>query len=382
MNEFNYEGWIGSVMDNYASISEFPDVGSEDTLYIVRNNKTATAYVWDDESSEYVVLAGGGGGGGGSQSDWNENDSSSAAYVKNRTHWEEKSITATELEGQYCVRGMYRVQISDAPDIDLAKTYTVVLNGQTYDNLVPFSVTMQGLPLKGIGNMALLNQNGSLESNLPFLYAAANMGGQTIAVVMITDEVDSTFTINETGSSDTPYAVDFTGAQYSLMSGTPLSDDAYTTIHNQSNTKTFHENNIGEDIFEMNEGDKFFVTYNGVEYVCQANMWNYPTTGLYLSDGSSLDDATFYIFKYTAAGTGKAFSLGVNVTDKTENNWTGLEIDNIKVESGDIVVHKLNEKYLPDTVSNIPDAPSSDGTYALQVTVNNGTATYSWVATS
>ena len=101
MNEFNYEGWIGSVMDNYASTSEFPDVGSEDTLYIVRDGGTAQAYVWDDETSTYVVLAGGGGGGGGSQSDWNESDASSAAYVKNRTHYDDAQpvvdfdITAT-----------------------------------------------------------------------------------------------------------------------------------------------------------------------------------------------------------------------------------------------------------------------------------------------
>ena len=63
MNEFNYEGWIGSVLDNYASVSEFPAEGSENTLYIVRDGGQAQLYVWDSETYTYIEFAGGGGGG-------------------------------------------------------------------------------------------------------------------------------------------------------------------------------------------------------------------------------------------------------------------------------------------------------------------------------
>ena len=73
MNEFNYEGWIGSILDSYTSTSEFPAEGSLNTIYIVRDSGTATAYVWDDETSDYIELAdsgGGGGGGGGGADVW------------------------------------------------------------------------------------------------------------------------------------------------------------------------------------------------------------------------------------------------------------------------------------------------------------------------
>lgn len=69
MNEFNYEGWIGSILDSYTSTSEFPAEGSLNTIYIVRDNGAATAYVWDDETSDYIELTGGGGGGGGGGAD-------------------------------------------------------------------------------------------------------------------------------------------------------------------------------------------------------------------------------------------------------------------------------------------------------------------------
>jgi hypothetical protein len=38
-----------------------------------------------------------------------------------------------------------------------------------------------------------------------------------------------------------------------------------------------------------------------------------------------------------------------------------------------------NAKKIPSESSLIPSAPSTDGTYTLQVTVANGVATYSWV---
>ena len=66
MNEFNYEGWVGGILDNYTSTSEFPAEGSENTLYIVRDGGQAQLYVWDSETSAYIEFAGGGGGGGSS----------------------------------------------------------------------------------------------------------------------------------------------------------------------------------------------------------------------------------------------------------------------------------------------------------------------------
>ena len=43
---------------------------------------------------------------------------------------------------------------------------------------------------------------------------------------------------------------------------------------------------------------------------------------------------------------------------------------------------KTNKQLTDEIVTKIPDAPTTDGTYNLRVTVVNGTPTYSWVSTS
>lgn len=59
MNEFNYEGWIGSIVGVYPSVSDFPSVGSEGCLYLVIDNGSGKIYAWDEEHQQYVTAGGG-----------------------------------------------------------------------------------------------------------------------------------------------------------------------------------------------------------------------------------------------------------------------------------------------------------------------------------
>ena len=63
MNEFNYEGWIGSIVGTYSSTSEFPIEGTPNAIYLVVDSGTAEAYVWDETGNDYIQMSGGGGGG-------------------------------------------------------------------------------------------------------------------------------------------------------------------------------------------------------------------------------------------------------------------------------------------------------------------------------
>ena len=62
MNEFNYEGWIGSIVGTYSSTSEFPIEGTPNAIYLVVDNGSASAYVWDETGNDYIQMSGGGGG--------------------------------------------------------------------------------------------------------------------------------------------------------------------------------------------------------------------------------------------------------------------------------------------------------------------------------
>lgn len=375
MNEFDYKGWIGSILNNSTSTTEFPTEGSENALYIVRDSGTATAYVWDDGASDYTELAGGGGGGGETQSNWNENNASSAAYVKNRTHWEGEAVA---FEGQYCLRGAYLEQIMvDAYSVDLNKTYTLTIGDQTYSNLVPFQDEPQaGLLINAIGNDAFIKGNAPLTSDLPFLYGSFDAGGGNIvALFFVTCPKDATVTISETGSSETPWSYVITGVSYILTAGSPESVEEPVSYSNQNWVGYY--NDVGKDLFDIEEDKHYPVTFNGTEYDCQATAWQQPAEGIYLSDGSTLDDSTFFFGKINVSGS---FIYGIKTDSKETDKWLGIEIDNITIK--DTSVHRLDSKYLPSAVSNIPSAPSSDGTYALQVTVSSRVPYYSWVATS
>ena len=70
----------------------------------------------------FLKAYGGGGSGGGVQSDWNQNDSTAAEYVKNRTHYEESSYTDYVLNTD-------GTEITGFSMPEVGETVTVKING-------------------------------------------------------------------------------------------------------------------------------------------------------------------------------------------------------------------------------------------------------------
>lgn len=70
----------------------------------------------------FLKAYGGGGSGGGAQPDWNQNDSTAADYVKNRTHYEESSYTDYVLNAG-------GTQITGFSMPEVGETVTVKING-------------------------------------------------------------------------------------------------------------------------------------------------------------------------------------------------------------------------------------------------------------
>ena len=70
----------------------------------------------------FLKAYGGGGSGGGVQPDWNQNDSTAADYVKNRTHYEESSYTDYVLNSG-------GTQITGFSMPEVGETVTVKING-------------------------------------------------------------------------------------------------------------------------------------------------------------------------------------------------------------------------------------------------------------
>ena len=70
-----------------------------------------------------------------STADWNENDSSKSSYVKNRTHWEEKTIATLVSERTVNIseNGSWGKLSESCPMLTAGQTYIVVLNDTIYE---------------------------------------------------------------------------------------------------------------------------------------------------------------------------------------------------------------------------------------------------------
>lgn len=430
MNEFNYEGWIGKVVGLYDVL---PSTGSEGQIYIVVSGDKGTAYVWDNATSEFVEFGGGsiegaivykgkaasasdlpatpengwlyiatapftlteGNVDAGDmliydeddtqwdifqgnitiedlQSDWNENNASSAAYVKNRPFYEVNSETI-EIESTIYARGYDMEQVANGYELELNKTYTVTLDGVTYENLASESWSAGGLDFIGIGDLSLAKQDSSPSPNIPFLYSCVSMSGTLLgAMVVIEISGSQTITVVESGSSDTPWSYTFTasGQQHSI--DFMCSNSSSRTTYNSS--YDYFTWNAGS--FELTEGDEYTVTFNGTDYTCQAATWTNPVAGVYLSDGDEpyptpTNVPTFFVGTYDDNGVNKVI-YGINNTGISSDFYGSIPFP-ITVKSGSTVVYQLNPKYIP-TASSIASGASgyTTGGQVYDYVLNNG----------
>lgn len=85
--------------------------------------------------------------GGGSQADWNQNDSTAADYVKNRTHYEESIYVDYVLN-------MSPTDIVGFSMPEVGKTITVKINGvESVETVKEAENSMMGISYKYIGNI-------------------------------------------------------------------------------------------------------------------------------------------------------------------------------------------------------------------------------------
>jgi len=89
-----HEMYVGSTkvaINNVVHATALPDVSEADpnNVYILDTDDTSLIYIvhTDVDGTKSFIL-------GSAKPDWNENDSSAAGYIENRTHWKEDTITS------------------------------------------------------------------------------------------------------------------------------------------------------------------------------------------------------------------------------------------------------------------------------------------------
>lgn len=200
------------------------------------------------------------------QSDWNQNDVSALDYVKNRTHWSEKSIRAVcsgTFEGNYYDIGIDNIQNMPHP----GDTCHVVFDSIEYD-CVAFDEQIEGAYATCIGNKLYIN-NSPDGSGEPFVlvldvenglaWINCDSGTHTFSIEMIHEEVHQL---------DPKYIKDMYYEEY-----------VESTITNNINvTLEGTEPVLNPFSIEIIEGDIYTVTWDGATYECTAYIAEGPNT--------------------------------------------------------------------------------------------------------
>ena len=215
------------------------------------------------------------------QADWEVNDETSAAYIKNRTHYKETQIVLPETTTVTVPdRGLDQyITVPFTSPITPGKSYIVNLNGTTY-NTTAKKVEAEDNSTIVLGNIGLMP--GFEDTGEPFYInitegylSSARLEYYAIAYYGGSDPIS--ISISEVIIHKLPYEYIHTPdwnaqeGQPGYIKNLPLVDSVSdilpeTTLENVDGEMGFTEPLPGILV----AGNTYVVTYNGVDYICEA----------------------------------------------------------------------------------------------------------------
>ena len=352
------------------------ELDGDDITIVVKNNRI-TLKGFDEASDKSIPRKNNGAlewidpPQSGVQSDWNQNNSTAADYVKNRPFYTgdpvetvlvEESTVAFEDSG-----GLYRAYFPSTFEATIGETYKVYWDGTAYECVC---TTIEGLP--AFGNFSIIG-SGS-DTGEPFVMGVTN--GNGIQILTTDTSSSHTFSISRTDvpvvKIDKKYLIqpdwnqnDETAADY-VKNRTHYEESVYIDyVLNESGTDI-----VGLSIPEV--GETITVKINGVESTETVKKSRSGALGDYRYIGNIDYDAL------RRGGTGWcviAVSTGIfsfAKPDTTISVWT-------------TVIHKIDPKYLPpsfkpDGKSYLTFSSPNSFTLAVSNTTKNWNGTLEYFA--
>lgn len=333
----------------------------------------------------------GGGSGSSAQPDWNQNDETAPSYIKNRTHWVEKTIIhpATTLSREAQPYSWF------IPYIECGKTYKVIWDGTEYECVARLPEHDGGMTL---GN-ASIYYSGYENTGEPFcIYTYMYYGAFFVTNVYSSDNKEHTVAIEglfEQGIADpsskyilmpivagNTYDVMWDGTSYSLEA--KIIQDNWCVIGNPALTggdfadtgepfcfsndggmyTTEGEHTFSIDgliperthVFIKNESEGY-----GIEIPIETNMeFTVGKTYIVVFDGNEYEVTCFDVYGYTSCmgnwglvnicceNTGEPFFI------RHDNDYNETAIVMIpgshEIKIMDCEYHTIDEKFIPSSV--------------------------------
>ena len=220
-----------------------------------------------DGSADVQMTIEGGSGAGNAQSDWNQNDSTAADYVKNRPFYTDNPVETVLVEESALSfadnSGIYTAQFSSTFTPIIGNTYTVYWDSTAYECIC---VEFYGMPC--LGNISILDAGS--DTGEPFMSAFTSE-----AKAIYTKDTSASHTISISELSPKIVKIDF---KYLPFLSKP-SGEFYLTFSSpnsfnleiEENTKTWDgtlEYFAFDETWTVWDGtNSLSATYNGIEYV-------------------------------------------------------------------------------------------------------------------
>ena len=292
------------------------------------------------------------------QADWNQNDKTAADYVKNRPFYTGDPVETVVVEESTTtfadVDGLYVADYSSTFEATVGETYEVSWDGTVYECVC---VDLNGSPT--IGNPSIAGVGS--DTGEPFIMGIMN--GEAIQIVTADTSASHTFSISRKVAPvvkiDKKYLVQ---PDWNQNDSTAADYVKNRTHYVESISTDYVLNTDGTDIigFSMpNVGETVTVKINGVESVETVKAARSGTFGDYTYIGNVDYDAlrrgrTGWLVAAISGG----FTVGFAKPDTI-----------ITIET--TVVHKIDEKYLPDTHSVILPSSTEGSTKKFKITVDD-----------
>lgn len=297
------------------------------------------------------------------QADWNQNDSTAADYVKNRPFYTGDPVETVLVEERTATfeadsNGLYIADFLSTFVATVGETYKVSWDGTVYE-----CTCVASGPACVLGNLSMIGAGS--DTGEPFVMAIMN--GESIQIGTADTSASHTFSISRTVvpvvKINKKYLVqpdwnqnDETAADY-VKNRTHYEESSYTD---------YVLNMDGPEIvgFSMPEvGATVTVKINGVESTETVKAARSGALGNYTYIGTiDFDSLRKGRTGWCAAATSVA-TFGFANPDTTMSVWT-------------TVIHKIDEKYLPDAHSVILPSSTKGSTKKFKITVDDsGTLT-------
>ena len=336
-------------------VDSLPSSGNEQTIYFVKNDSSSSnnhydEYVWISSSSTFEKIGSTQIDGSTTQPDWNQNDETAADYVKNRPFYTGDPVETVLVEETTVAfadagdgSGMYAAVFPSTVEVTAGETYKVSWDGTVYECacvLLSDAYAIGNLSMPGIGP----------DTGEPFLIGVRN--GESIFITTVDTSASHTISISERAvpvvKIDKKYLAqpdwnqnDETAADY--VKNRPFySETGTVTVENAIDGMPLER----FPVFSV--GDTVTVNVDGVEHSLVA----YDDEGLVtIGDTSSSIDN----------GEGQ---LGWQIYVNIEKVCFGAMAPHTVSYLGTDYHHKIDEKYLPDTLLSFKPAGKSYLTFS------------------